>query len=85
MALTAAAQSYTICSGPASVVLRGPAEFSDYQRSGSGIGIIEMAHRSEAFLAVFVAAEANFRNLLTVSDVWRDWRFKSYKGRVVWC
>ncbi|WP_320821993.1 3-phosphoserine/phosphohydroxythreonine transaminase [Reinekea sp.] len=73
MALTAAAHGYNFCSGPsalpAAVMQRAQAEFTDYRHCGSSI--IEMSHRSEAFLAVLAAAAARLRDLLAVPGDYR--------------
>jgi phosphoserine aminotransferase len=60
---------------------RAPAEFSDVQYGGSGV--IDMSHRSEAFLAVLTAAEVNLRQLLTLSNAWRIRLFNGYGGGLV--
>lgn len=59
---------FNFCSGPAmlpsAVMQKAQSEFMDYQ--GIGISILEMSHRSDAFLSVLESAEQRFRQLLAI-------------------
>lgn len=64
------ARIFNFSAGPAalpqSVLEQAQAELLDYQ--GSGMSVMEMSHRSKEFIAIATQAEADFRDLLDVSD-----------------
>jgi len=64
------ARIFNFSAGPAalplSVLERAQAEMLDYQ--GTGMSVMEMSHRSKTFIAIAAQAEADFRELLGVSD-----------------
>lgn len=64
------ARVYNFCAGPAalpeSVLLKAQQEILDYQ--GAGLSVMEMSHRSEEVVAIAKRAEADFRELLNISD-----------------
>ena len=64
------ARVYNFAAGPATLpeeVLREAAEeMLDYQ--GTGMSVMEMSHRSKAFKGIIDAAEADLRELLSISD-----------------
>ncbi len=51
---------------PEAVLEQASAEMLDY--AGSGMSVMEMSHRSKTFVAIAAQAEADFRELLGVSD-----------------
>lgn len=51
---------------PVEVLERARAEMLDFR--GTGMSVMEMSHRSKAFMAVAEQAEADFRELLAVPD-----------------
>ena len=51
---------------PEAVLEQARDELLDFQ--GSGMSVMEMSHRSKAFIAVAAQAEADFRELMGVSD-----------------
>ena len=61
---------YNFAAGPAmlpkEVMERAQAEFTNYQKCGSGI--MELSHRGKLFKPVIDRAEANVRELLNISD-----------------
>ncbi|MFC0336073.1 phosphoserine aminotransferase apoenzyme [Kushneria avicenniae] len=61
---------FNFCSGPATlptaVLERARDEMLDFE--GRGLSVMEMSHRSEAFIAVAERAEANLRELMQVPD-----------------
>ena len=63
-------RKYNFCAGPAALpepVLRQAAEeMLDYQ--GKGLSVMEMSHRSAEVVAIAEQAEADFRELLNISD-----------------
>ncbi len=64
------ARIFNFSAGPAAlpeaVLERAREEMLDYQ--GSGMSVMEMSHRSKTFVAIAEQAEADFRELLNVSD-----------------
>lgn len=64
------ARSYNFCAGPAAlpeeVLLRAQQEMLDW--NGHGLSVMEMSHRSKEFVAIAEQAEADFRELLNISD-----------------
>ncbi len=63
-------RAYNFSAGPAalptSVLERAQAELLDYR--GTGMSVMEMSHRSNEFIELAERAEADFRELLAVSD-----------------
>lgn len=63
-------RAYNFSPGPAAlpdaVLERAKAEFLDYQ--GQGLSVMEMSHRSKAFVDIAERAEADLRTLLGVDD-----------------
>ncbi|MGB1009565.1 MAG: 3-phosphoserine/phosphohydroxythreonine transaminase [Thiolinea sp.] len=63
-------QIYNFSAGPAvlprPVLEQAQAELRDWQ--GSGMSVMEISHRSEAFMAVAARAEADLRALLTIPE-----------------
>ncbi len=63
-------RKYNFCAGPAAlpeaVLQQAAAELVDYQ--GAGLSIMEMSHRSPEIVAIAEKAEADFRELLDISD-----------------
>lgn len=63
-------RKYNFCAGPAAlpeaVLLKAQAEMLDWQ--GRGLSVMEMSHRSEAFVAIAEQAEQDLRDLLQVPD-----------------
>lgn len=63
-------RKYNFCAGPAAlpeaVLQQAAAELVDYQ--GTGLSIMEMSHRSPEIVAIAEQAEADFRELLNISD-----------------
>ncbi|WP_456267524.1 3-phosphoserine/phosphohydroxythreonine transaminase [Kushneria sp. AK178] len=61
---------FNFCSGPATlptaVLERARNEMLDFE--GRGLSVMEMSHRSKAFIAVAERAEANLRELMQVPD-----------------
>ena len=64
------ARIFNFSAGPAAlpqaVLEQAQAEMLDY--AGSGMSVMEMSHRSKEFVAIAAQAEADFRELLGVSD-----------------
>lgn len=64
---------HNFCAGPAAlptaVLERARDELLDYQ--GRGLSVMEMSHRSEAFMAIAAQAEADLRALLAIPDNYR--------------
>ncbi len=64
------ARPHNFAAGPAAlptaVLERAQAEMLDYQ--GTGMSVMEMSHRSAAFIDIAQAAEADLRELLNVPD-----------------
>lgn len=64
---------YNFCAGPAAlptrVLERARDELLDYQ--GRGLSVMEMSHRSEAYVAIAEKAEADLRELLAIPDNYR--------------
>lgn len=63
-------RKFNFCAGPAAlpepVLLRAREELLDWQ--SKGMSVMEMSHRSEEFISIAEAAEANLRKLLDISD-----------------
>jgi len=63
-------QIFNFSAGPAvlpkPVLERAQAEMLDWQ--GSGMSVMEMSHRGNAFISILEKAEADFRTLLSVPD-----------------
>jgi phosphoserine aminotransferase len=63
-------RKHNFCAGPAAlpeaVLERASLEISDWQ--GRGLSVMEMSHRSEAFVGIAQQAERDFRDLLNISD-----------------
>jgi len=63
-------RAYNFSPGPAAlpeaVLERAKAEFMDYQ--GQGLSVMEMSHRSSAFIDIAARAEADLRALLGIGD-----------------
>jgi phosphoserine aminotransferase len=63
-------RKFNFCAGPAAlpeaVLNKAKTELLDWQ--GRGLSVMEMSHRSEEFVAIAEAAEANLRKLMNVSD-----------------
>lgn len=63
-------RKHNFCAGPAAlpeaVLERARNELTDWQ--GRGLSVMEMSHRSEAFVSIAQQAERDFRDLLNVSD-----------------
>ncbi|GAA0557760.1 3-phosphoserine/phosphohydroxythreonine transaminase [Halomonas salifodinae] len=64
---------FNFCAGPAAlptaVLERARDELLDYQ--GRGLSVMEMSHRSEAFVAIAETAERDLRDLLAIPDNYR--------------
>lgn len=64
---------FNFCAGPAAlptaVLERARDELLDYQ--GRGLSVMEMSHRSDAFVAIAEAAERDLRQLLAIPDNYR--------------
>lgn len=64
------ARTHNFSAGPAAlpseVLAQAAEEMLDFQ--GSGMSVMEMSHRSKEFVAIAAQAEADFRELLGVSD-----------------
>ena len=64
------ARSFNFSAGPAAlptaVLERAQQEMLDYQ--GTGMSVMEMSHRSAEFVDIATRAEADFRELLNISD-----------------
>ncbi len=62
--------TYNFCAGPAAlpkpVMLKAQQEMLDWQ--GLGVSVMEISHRSAEYQAMAKQAEANFRELLNISD-----------------
>ena len=63
-------RKYNFCAGPAAlpeaVLLKAQQEMADWQ--GRGLSVMEMSHRSKEFVGIAEKAEADFRQLLNISD-----------------
>lgn len=63
-------RSFNFSAGPAAlptaVLKQAQQELLDYQ--GTGMSVMEMSHRSKAFVDIAARAEADFRELLNISD-----------------
>jgi len=63
-------RAYNFCAGPAAlpepVLEQARAELLDWQ--GSGMSIMEMSHRSKAYVTIAETAEQDLRDLLGISD-----------------
>lgn len=63
-------RKYNFCAGPAALPLavleRAQSELLDWH--GKGASVMEMSHRSEEFMSIAEKAEADFRELMGVSD-----------------
>ena len=74
-------RKYNFCAGPAAlpeaVLEQAAAELVDYQ--GAGLSIMEMSHRSSEIVAIAEKAEADFRELLDISDDYQ----RSYNSNVL--
>ncbi|HEY3907349.1 MAG TPA: 3-phosphoserine/phosphohydroxythreonine transaminase [Streptosporangiaceae bacterium] len=61
---------YNFAAGPAALPLpvlsRAAEEMTDF--GGSGMSVMEMSHRSKAFIAIAEAAEARLRSLMSIPD-----------------
>ncbi len=61
---------YNFCAGPAAlpepVLTRAASEMLDWQ--GRGLSVMEMSHRSAEYVSIHDAAEADFRQLLNISN-----------------
>ena len=63
-------RAYNLSAGPATLPLEVLEEVQSNLISyrGSGVGIMEMSHRSKAFEEIIQATEANLRELLSIGD-----------------
>ncbi len=63
-------RAFNFCAGPAAlptaVLERAQAELLDWQ--GLGLSVMEMSHRSDAYVAIASKAEQDLRDLLTIPD-----------------
>lgn len=63
-------RKYNFCAGPAAlpekVLERAQSELVNWQNQG--LSVMEMSHRSEEFVSIANTAEANFRDLMNISD-----------------
>lgn len=63
-------RKYNFCAGPAAlpeaVLEQARAEISDWQ--GRGLSVMEMSHRSKAFVSIAEQAERDLRDLLQIGD-----------------
>ncbi len=63
-------RKYNFCAGPAAlpeaVLQQAAEELVDFR--GAGLSVMEMSHRSAEIVAIAEEAEADFRELLTISD-----------------
>lgn len=63
-------RAHNFCAGPAAlpeeVLVRAREEMLDYE--GRGLSVMEMSHRSDAFVAIAQRAEQDLRDLLGVGD-----------------
>jgi len=68
--LSAMTRHYNFCAGPAAlpepVLARARDEMLDWH--GAGLSVMEMSHRSEAFIGIAARAEASLRRLLDIPD-----------------
>ncbi|MDX1589820.1 MAG: 3-phosphoserine/phosphohydroxythreonine transaminase [Oleiphilaceae bacterium] len=66
-------RAYNFCAGPAAlpepVLARARDEMLDWQ--GRGLSVMEMSHRSEAFMGIAHQAEQDLRELLAIPDNYR--------------
>lgn len=64
------ARAYNFCAGPAAlpeaVLQQAQAEMLDYQ--GKGLSVMEMSHRSTAFVEIAQQAEQDLRELMNIND-----------------
>jgi phosphoserine aminotransferase len=64
---------YNFAAGPAALPLpvlsRAAEEMTDF--GGSGMSVMEMSHRSKAFIAIAEAAEARLRSLMNIPDSYK--------------
>ncbi|MDW7692334.1 3-phosphoserine/phosphohydroxythreonine transaminase [Flammeovirgaceae bacterium SG7u.111] len=64
------ARVYNFSAGPAAlpqeVLEKAQKELVDYQ--GTGMSVMEMSHRSKAYMEIIGAAQANLRKLMNISD-----------------
>ncbi|MFK8018221.1 MAG: 3-phosphoserine/phosphohydroxythreonine transaminase [Pseudomonadales bacterium] len=63
-------RKFNFCAGPAAipeeVLLKAQGDMLDWQ--GRGLSVMEMSHRSAEYVAIAEQAEADLRELLTISD-----------------
>ncbi len=63
-------RKYNFCAGPAAlpeaVLARASEELLDWR--GQGLSVMEMSHRSDAFVGIATKAESDLRKLLSISD-----------------
>ena len=63
-------RAYNFCAGPAAlpeaVLQRAREEMLDYR--GTGMSVMELSHRSKAFMAVAEQAEADLRELMGIGE-----------------
>ena len=75
---------YNFSAGPAAlpepVLERAKAEMLDYD--SNGMSVMEMSHRSTAFVEIASSAEANLRNLLKIGDDYYVLFLQNYRNRV---
>lgn len=66
-------RAYNFCAGPAAlpeaVLKQAQAELLDWQ--GLGLSVMEMSHRSEAFMGIAAQAEQDLRDLLVIPSDYR--------------
>ena len=66
-------RKYNFCAGPAAlpeaVLNQASQEMMDWQQNG--LSVMEMSHRSEAFVAIAKEAETDLRELLSVPENYR--------------
>ncbi|MGB1906442.1 MAG: aminotransferase class V-fold PLP-dependent enzyme, partial [Spongiibacter sp.] len=64
------ARCYNFCAGPAAmpeaVLRQAKEELMDWR--GRGLSVMEMSHRSDEMVSIATEAEADFRELLGISD-----------------
>ena len=65
-----ATRAHNFSAGPAAlpteVLIQAQAEMLDYR--GTGVSVMEMSHRSDAFIEIAETAEKDFRELMSVGD-----------------
>src|SRR5690606_64375 len=63
-------RAYNFCAGPAAlpeaVLKQAQAEMLDFQ--GRGLSVMEMSHRSDAYMAIAKKAEQDLRDLMGIPD-----------------